>query len=128
MATSYPSVQAFYRREPAPDATDHGISALSSPGDGFTKEEIENGLDPLKSPFNPNREYKQCDIGSLSPGPQAVTFIGRVVNFNTQYGRSKSHAAAKGWHYLIVKDDTGAICVRTSAPTALSSLLMFFLL
>lgn len=115
MASSYPSVQAFYRPEPDQGATKtHEAATISNPGDGFTKEEVENALDPLKSPFNPNREYLQCDIDSLTPGPQAVTFTGRVVNFNTQYGTSKSHAAATGWHHMIVKDDTGGICVSLS--------------
>jgi hypothetical protein len=112
MALSYPSVQTFYRPEPVRGITEsYKATALFNPGDGFTEEEIENSLDPLKSPFNPSREYLQRDIGSLTPGPQAVTFIGRVVNFNTQYGTSKSHAAATGWHHMIVKDDTGGICV-----------------
>jgi hypothetical protein len=116
MVMPYPSVRALYSREPPPAITERQDSALFSPGDGFTKEEIENALDPLKSAFNPSREYLECNIGALSPGPQAVTFVGRVVNFTTQYGRSKSHAAATGWHYLIVKDDTGAICVGNSRP------------
>jgi hypothetical protein len=113
MAPLYPSVQAFYRPEPVRNAivTQNPVM-LSGPGDGFTKEEVENALDPLKTPFNPTREYLQCDIGSLTPGPQAVTFMGRVVNFTTQYGKSKSHAAATGWHHMIVKDDTGGICVN----------------
>ncbi len=117
MASSYPSVQAFYRPEPVLGTTEiHKTVTLSGPGDGFTKEESENLLDPLKTPFNPSREYTQRDIGLLTPGPQAVTFIGRVVNFNTQYGKSKSHAAATGWHHMIVKDDTGAICVNIPHP------------
>jgi hypothetical protein len=112
MASSYPSVRAFYRPEPVQSTTEsYEAVELSKPGDGFNKVEIEHALDPLKSPFNPSREYLQCDIGSLTPGPQAVTFTGRVVNFNIQYGTSKSHAAATGWHHMIVKDDTGGICV-----------------
>jgi hypothetical protein len=114
MASSYTSVQAFYRPEPVRGATETlEATPISRPGDGFTKEEVENTLDPLKCPFNPSREYLQYDIGSLTPGPQSVTFIGRVVNFNTQYGSSKSHTAATGWHHMIIKDDTGAICVRS---------------
>jgi hypothetical protein len=123
MASSYPSVQAFYRPEPVRGATEtREAVVISNPGDGFTKEEVENALDPLMSPFNPSREYLQRDIGSLTPGPQALTFTGRVVNFNTQYGTSKSHAAARGWHHMIVKDNTGGICVSLlhSSPSVAS--------
>mgnify|MGYP003623007014 CR=1 FL=1 len=112
MVSSYPSVQAFYTPEPVQGATEiQKVATPSGPGDGFTEEEVEIALDPLKTPFNPSREYLQCDIGSLIPGPQAVTITGRVVNFNTQYGKSKSHSAATGWHHMIIKDDTGGICV-----------------
>jgi hypothetical protein len=113
MAPLYPSLQAFYKPEPVDGAiVTHKAATLSGPGDGFSKEEVESALDPLKVPFNPSREYLQCDICSLTPGLQAVTFIGRVVNFNTQYGKCKSHTAATGWHHMIVKDNTGAICVN----------------
>jgi hypothetical protein len=109
---SYPSVQSFFHREaPAPASTTPEKASLSIPGDAFTKEEIEDALDPLTSRFNPTREYVKCDIGALVPGPQTFTFMGRIVNFSTHHGKSKSHAAAKGWHHMIVKDDTGAVCV-----------------
>ena len=108
-------MQSFFQRELAiKETTCRQQKELSVPGDAFTKEEIEDALDPLCNQFNPSREYVRCDIASLIPGPLAVTFTGRIVNFNVFYGRSKSHIAAKGWHRMIVKDDTGAISVSHS--------------
>jgi hypothetical protein len=111
MAPSFPSVQSFFQPAIPLQKAVRREAAITTPGDAFTEEEVESTLDPLNSKFNPNREYLKCDIGTLIPGPQTVTFMGRVVNFSTVYGRSKSHVAAKGWHHMIVKDDTGAVCV-----------------
>lgn len=111
MASSYPSMQSFFQPAgPLPEAV-RREKAVTTPGDAFTEEEVVSALDPLNCKFNPIREYVKCDIGTLRPGPQTVTFMGRAVNFSTVYGRSKSHAAAKGWHHIIIKDDTGALCV-----------------
>lgn len=114
MAPSYPSIQSFYKREVAAvgerDAEPDGVVA----GDGFTDAEKALALNPLSRPFRPTREYTPSDIGQLENGPLPVTFSGRVVNFSLIYGRSKSQTSATGWHNMIVKDDTGAICVSIS--------------
>jgi hypothetical protein len=109
MALPYPSVQSFYKRELG--AQSHEATAPISAGDGFTDEELAVALDPLKREFNPSCGYERFKIGSLIAGPQPVTFMGRVVNASVHMGRSNSNAAAAGWHRMIVKDDTGAICV-----------------
>jgi hypothetical protein len=112
MAPSNPTILSIFQPETsAANAVLQESAAPFVPGDAFTAEEIERSLDPLSCGFNPSREYAHVDIGGLIPGPKAVTFFGRIVNFNVHHGRSKSHAAATGWHNLIVKDDTGAICV-----------------
>ncbi len=112
MVPTYPSVQSFYQREISlPKVDHHSVPLATVPGDAFNAEEIEIALDPLRTKFNPSCEYVETDIGSLVPGPQRVTFMGRVVNYNVHYGQSKSHAAATGWHHIILKDDTGVITV-----------------
>ena len=58
-------------------------------GDGFTEEELTEALDPLTRKWNPEREYDQMTIGQLVPGPKAVTFMGRIVNFRTVFGHSQ---------------------------------------
>src|SRR4051794_34737840 len=103
MAFSHPSVQSFFQRELCPHQAPPRNPDLSEPSDGFTAEEVERAVDPLNSQFHPIREYVTCDIGSLTPGPKTVTFMGRLVNLATMYGSSKSQAVAKGWHHLIVK-------------------------
>ena len=113
MAPSYPSIQSFYKRETTTSAK-NGEEQQPPPkiqGDGFTEEELADALDPLKRKWNPEREYEESTIDKLIPGPKAVTFMGRVVNLSTIYGRSQKQPKATGWHYLIVKDDTAAISV-----------------
>jgi hypothetical protein len=113
MAPAYPSIQSFYKREvptPAKNEEEHQ-SSPSKRGDGFTEEELTDALDPLKRQWNPEREYDECTIDKLIPGPKAVTFVGRIVNLTTIHGSSQKQPKAAGWHYLIVKDDTAAISV-----------------
>lgn len=83
----------------------------SSRGDGFTEEELADASDPLNRKWNPHREYQKTTIDNLAPGPGAVTFVGRVVNFRVIFGSSPKQPKATGWHYLIIKDDTAAISV-----------------
>lgn len=119
MAPPYPSIQSFYKREvPKPDEEAEG-PAPENIGDGFTEEELAEALDPLTRRWNPEREYEELDIGQLSPGPKAVTFVGRVVNFNTVYGRSQKQPKASGWHYMVIKDDTASISASVSFPPAI---------
>lgn len=123
MAPSYPSIQSFYKREVSTPAKNEGVLQSSSPsklGDGFTEEELTAALDPLKRKWNPEREYDECTIGELVPGPKAVSFVGRIVNLSTIHGSSQKQPKAAGWHYLIVKDDTAAISVCFS-PSPLTS-------
>jgi hypothetical protein len=111
MALSYPSIQSFFQREVRIDQSAPQGTDISQPGDGFTTEEVERALDPLNSQFKPKGDYKAFEIGFLIPGPQKVTFAGRLVNFTTIHGKSQAQAAAKGWHHMIIRDDTGAIGV-----------------
>lgn len=117
-ASSHPSIQSFYKREiPSTTAKLVSTSVKTSDhtpvGDGFTNAEIQAALDPLMREFEPEEEYEELDIGCLIPGPLRIKLDGRIVAFNVHHGKSKSQKAAKGWHHLIVKDDTGAICVFT---------------
>ena len=57
--------------------------------------------------------YEDAFIGSLSPGPGCIALLGRIVNFFNLPTPSKMPQAAKGCLKLIVKDDTGAMAVRT---------------
>jgi hypothetical protein len=122
MAPSYPSIQSFFGREPTTPSTElsppAAVASTSKVGDGFTEEELAETLDPLSRKWNPDREYEEFTISRLVPGPKAVTFMGRVVNLSTVFGKSSKQPKAAGWHYLTIKDDTGAISVSTSVyPT-----------
>lgn len=113
---AYPSMQSFYEREvPKSVETQEAVPGESiRQGDGFTEEELAAASDPLSRKWNPVREYEQCGIGELVPGPKAVTFVGRVVNFSTHFGSSPKEPKAAGWHHLILKDDSAAVSVCVS--------------
>ena len=111
-AQAYPSIQTFYRREvPKPTENEPPTSSTIVPGDGFTEKELSDARDPLNRKWKPEQEYEELGIGDLVPGPKAVTFIGRVVNVSTIWGRSQKQPKAAGWHYLILKNNTAAISV-----------------
>jgi hypothetical protein len=107
------SIQAFYKPEVRlPSAALVGEGGKSKPGDGFTEEELADALDPLHRKWNPEREYEECSVGQLVPGPRAVTFVGRIVNLRTVMGKSAKVPKATGFHSLILRDDEGAVSVR----------------
>lgn len=112
---SYPSVQSFYLRNVAAKDKEAATGHEPPPrrGDGFTEEELSDAMDPLNRRWNPEREYEECTIDQLIPGPRAVTFVGRIVNFTTVFGQSQKQPKASGWHYMLVKDDTAAISVSS---------------
>jgi hypothetical protein len=115
---AYPSIQSFYKRDvPKSGENPKAETGLIKQGDGFTEEELADALDPLNRKWNPEREYEEMSIGELVPGPRAVTFVGRVVNMSTIFGRSQKQPKAAGWHYVLLKDDAAAVSV-CSAPAS----------
>ncbi|KAG0652657.1 hypothetical protein D0Z07_0242 [Hyphodiscus hymeniophilus] len=114
MGPSFPSVQSFYSREisTAAEKDEESQSTPRKPGDGFTEEELADAVDPLRRKWDPEREYDECSIDNLIPGPKAVTFVGRIANLSTIHGSTQKQPKAAGWHYLILKDDTAAISIK----------------
>ena len=83
-------------------------------GDGFTTEELNQALHPpVDENWVPEREYDEREIVDLVPGPGCVMFSGRVANCYDQKNTSKSPHAAKGCLKIIVKDDNGAVTVKS---------------
>ncbi|KAA8564859.1 hypothetical protein EYC84_010630 [Monilinia fructicola] len=89
-----------------------GMGSEDGDGDGFTEEELNEAMDPLAKKWNPEREYEGVEVGELSVGPKAVTFVGRVVNFATVLGRSAKQPRARGWHYVGVRGEGGVVLVK----------------
>jgi len=118
MDTSNVSVQSFYGKDVQTAPPVARISEPFKAGDGFTEDELASAMDPLRRAWDPEREYEQLGIAQLVPGPRAVTFVGRVVNLATRYGRSAKQPKARGWHFLLVKDDQAAISVSSREVTA----------
>jgi hypothetical protein len=97
------------------DPTIGASSALGAVvvGDGFTGGEIEKFQDHKHAEsWHPSMEYTSCEISDLVPGPQAVTFMGRVANMFDVPQTPKSPRAAKGCCKLCVKDCDNTITVR----------------
>lgn len=123
MAPSHPSIQSFYQRETPSSKALPGIDSSSSPapacspgkviqpGDGFTEEELAEATDPMTRRWNPSREYEEKEIAELVRGPKAVMIVGRVVNFSEILGKSTTQPKARGWHNMLVRDDSGVLQV-----------------
>jgi len=104
-----PSIQAFFA--PTPTSSSPTKSSFSpSIGDGFTSSEVEEALKP--APWQPPGDYTEVEIRDLYPGPQAVTFMGRVANIYDVVNSPKTPRSAKGCVKLTVKDGGGAVTVR----------------
>jgi len=89
-------------------------------------------MDPMNRKWNPTNEYEEMDIAALGRGPKAVMgmfligvdladmllsldflVVGRIVNFSEFLGTTASQPKARGWHNLLVRDDTGVLQVCT---------------
>lgn len=82
-------------------------------GDGFTEEELQGALRPKPvEAWHPEFEYADREISDLTPGPNAITFMGRVANIFDVTNAPQSPKSAKGCLKLVVKDGGGAITVR----------------
>lgn len=110
------SIQQFFLPTPysSPAKKQAGSSSADTPiGDGFTSEEVQEALKPKTSDsWHPDHEYMDCEIIALQPGPQAVTFMGRIANIFDVANTPKTPRSAKGCVKLCVKDCGGAITVR----------------
>lgn len=114
-----PSIQSFYKREvqlPDSNPPNQNTPSATSPGDGFTDAERAAALDPMVAKWEPSREYGELGIGELGHGPKAVVFVGRVVNVTTLWGMSAKEPRARGWHYVLLKDNGGTVSVCCLLP------------
>lgn len=107
------SIQAYFEAEKRSPEKKCLQDSRSQPGDGFTEEEVAENFNPLNCNFDSGRDYEDCSIGRLVPGPRAVTFAGRIVYMKTLFGRDAKHPKAAGYHELTVKDDSAAIGVSS---------------
>lgn len=92
-------------------------------GDGFTSQEVQEALKPKHiDSWHPDHEYADYGISALQPGPQAVTFMGRIANIYDVANTPKTPRSAKGCVKLCVKDCDAAITVRLWYASRLPSL------
>ncbi|KAF7191438.1 hypothetical protein HII31_07461 [Pseudocercospora fuligena] len=106
------SIQAYLTPATSPVKSATGRSSTPI-GDGFTEEELQQALQPKPvEAWHPEFEYADHEISDLTPGPNAVTFMGRVANIFDVANAPKSPRSAKGCLKLVVKDGAGAITVR----------------
>ncbi|KAK5115362.1 hypothetical protein LTR62_001562 [Meristemomyces frigidus] len=120
------SLQVLFPPTPNSSPVKHKLSTNSLDsvvGDGFTTEEITAALQPKPiEPWHPSIDYEESDICDLSPGPKAVTFMGRVCNIFDVANTPKTPRSAKGCVKLCIKDDTAAITLRLWYASAVPEL------
>lgn len=80
-------------------------------GDGFTQEEIDKTLHPLRHEWKPPQYYKKTTIGDTAMGAVSVEITGRIVHFSTRFEINCV--------FLTIKDDTGALTVGYIFPLIL---------
>lgn len=76
---------------------------------GFTQAELQ-ALNPLSRQWTPTEDYQKVLINDILPGKGCICFSGRIVSCKPAEIDAKAQYS-KAYHYLIVKDDTGAIAV-----------------
>lgn len=108
MAT--PSIQSFYQKE----SPRYKPSSRQPAGvdDGFTANELTSS-NPLSRNWRPAQEYDFVSISGILQGKGHVHFAGRLVNFRPAAIDKNSMHYSRPYHYLVIKDDTGAIGVSS---------------
>ncbi|KAK2003190.1 hypothetical protein LX36DRAFT_625427 [Colletotrichum falcatum] len=110
MSMSAISIQAFFKKELPTSPRIAPADKWPRKDDGFTKEEIDAGHNPLDRPWNPSEDYENVCIGDVQLGPTRIRFTGRIVNYVPAFLDSKK-TYSRPAHQLIITDDTGAIGV-----------------
>ncbi|KAK3684730.1 hypothetical protein B0T22DRAFT_196272 [Podospora appendiculata] len=117
------SIQSFYQKETlsSPPRPPHMPPKPHKPdaprlNDGYAPAEADASLRPLTQTWKPQGTYKEKSIGDLQLGPAKVRFMGRIVNFSTATDdRSKRSLLPQGFHFLVVRDNTGTVAVKLLA-------------
>ncbi|KAH6665918.1 hypothetical protein F5X68DRAFT_250020 [Plectosphaerella plurivora] len=95
---STPSIQSFFRK-------------TSSIDSGFTTAELSTS-NPLSRAWEPPVDTGYVSIANITQGKGHIYFKGRIVNFRPAVFDRHSAQYLKAWHYLVIKDDSGAIGVK----------------
>ncbi|TIA63010.1 hypothetical protein D6C77_02415 [Aureobasidium pullulans] len=105
------SIQSFFSTRTSPTKV---IPPESSPvpGDGFTAEELDNALLPVRQDnWTPRGVYDEYEIDALMFGLNRVKIVGRLVNIFESSHTTKLPKGLGGSVHLVIKDDTGAVTV-----------------
>jgi len=105
------SIQAFYQKD----------RSSFSGNEAFTPDEVEAALRPLVKTWKPKGEYNTVNIDELQPGPGRFRFSGRIVSFSLANDATLKSMLPDGFHFLVVKDDTGVVAVRCPSVSASST-------
>lgn len=103
-----PSIQTFYTPGILPP---HGNSGgVAQVVDGFTSSELSTSS-PLLRDWKPDHDYAHVFISDISSGKGRIRFCGRLVSFQPAIIDNSTMHYSRPYHYLVIKDDTGAIGV-----------------
>ncbi|KAK1827830.1 hypothetical protein QBC39DRAFT_314029 [Podospora conica] len=84
-------------------------------GNGFTQAVSGTGTQPATDIWRPEGVYDIVTISDLQPGPRKVRFQGRIINTSTCNSTnpgSKKSMLPKGYHFFVIKDDTGLVAIK----------------
>lgn len=105
------SIQSFFSTRTSPTKVIPPESP-PVPGDGFTAEELDNALLPVRQDnWTPRGVYDEYEIDALMFGLNRVKIVGRLVNMFESSHTTKLPKGLGGSVHLVVKDDTGAVTV-----------------
>jgi hypothetical protein len=111
------SIQSFFPLQTSPLK---GLPRTSSPvpGDGFTSNELDTTLVLApRDDWVPTADYDEYEIDSLTPGPQRIKIVGRVVNLFESSPKAKLPTGTKGSLHVVIKDNTDAVTVSVRSSS-----------
>ncbi|KAK3325899.1 hypothetical protein B0H66DRAFT_616635 [Apodospora peruviana] len=116
----FSSIQTFYKKEIQSSSPQSPPSRQAGPVDqgpnaAFTPTEVDAVLRPLAQIWRPKGTYQQVNISDLQLGPGNVRFTGRIVNFAPSKDTPGRSILPQGFHFLVVKDDTGVVTFSSSS-------------
>lgn len=114
-----PPIQSFYQKA-SPASSAFSQTLLGTP--------ISNHADmsraPLTETWKPQGNYARVNISELQPGRDKARFMGRIVNICPAKPDHQPRALSSlpsGFHFMVVKDDTGVVAVSSTSLTFSSS-------
>lgn len=120
------SIQSFYYKESslsAPDSRPKRNFPIRD--DGSSPSEEAEAFPRPTQPWRPKGVYEQTKIADLQPGPCRVRLTARIVNFSASKDGVKRPMLPQGYHFLVIRDESGAVAVSQSTSISAQLVAIF---